>query len=85
LIGMVDRELSVDLDLFTRGGLEILRAIEAQGYDVLRQRPAITKARKAKLLLHALAGKFLPGMQSVATIAERIVGRTVEEEPKVGR
>ena len=29
LIGMVDRELAVDLDLFTRGGLEILRAIEA--------------------------------------------------------
>ena len=28
LIGMVDRELAVDLDLFSRGGLEILRAIE---------------------------------------------------------
>ena len=35
LIGMVDRELAVDLDLFTRGGLEILRAIEARKYDVL--------------------------------------------------
>jgi squalene synthase HpnC len=89
LIGMVDRELAVDLDLFTRGGLEILRAIEAQGYNVLRQRPAISKARKAKLLLHALTGKVLPGMRPVGNLAKQTVerggGRGVEEEPKVGR
>lgn len=59
LIGMVDRELAVDLDLFSRGGLEILNAIEAQGYDVLRARPAISKPRKAGLLMRALSGKFL--------------------------
>jgi len=59
LIGMVDRELAVDLDLFSRGGLEILRAIEQQDYDVLRSRPAISKSRKAALLLRALTGKFL--------------------------
>lgn len=58
LIGMVDRELAVDLDLFSRGGLEILRAIEAQNYDVLRARPSISKSRKAALLLRALLGKF---------------------------
>ncbi len=59
LIGMVDRELAVDLDLFSRGGLEILHAIEAHGYDVLRARPSISKSRKAALLLRALAGKYL--------------------------
>ncbi|MFZ0663117.1 MAG: squalene synthase HpnC [Acidobacteriaceae bacterium] len=59
LIGMVDRELAIDLDLFSRGGLEILRSIEAQGYNVLRARPAISKPRKAALLVRALAGKFL--------------------------
>lgn len=59
LIRMVDRELAVDLDLFSRGGLEILRAIEAQRYDVLRARPSISKPRKAALLLRALAGKYL--------------------------
>ena len=59
LIGMVDRDLALDLDLFSRGGLEILRAIEEQGYDVLRERPAISKSRKAALLLRALTGKFL--------------------------
>jgi squalene synthase HpnC len=35
LIGMVGRDLALDLDLFSRGGLEILRAIERQDYDVL--------------------------------------------------
>jgi phytoene/squalene synthetase len=60
LIGMVDRDLALDLDLFTRGGLEILRAIEAQDYDVLRARPAISKGRKAALLMTALSGKLLP-------------------------
>ncbi len=60
LIGMVDRELAVDLDLFSRGGLEILRAIEAQDYDVLRERPSISKGRKAGLLTRALASKYLP-------------------------
>lgn len=59
LIHMVDRELALDLDLFTRGGLEILRAIEAQGYDVLRARPSIPKSRKLKLLMSALMSKFL--------------------------
>ncbi len=58
LIRMVDRELAADLDLFTRGGLEILSAIEMQDYDVLRARPSISKWRKATLLLSALTGKL---------------------------
>ncbi len=59
LTGMVDAELALDLDLFTRGGLEILRAIEAQGYDVLRARPSIPRSRKLLLLLSALSAKLL--------------------------
>ncbi len=61
LIGMVDRELATDLDLFTRGGMEILRAIEAQDYDVLRARPSIPRLRKAMLMVHALGAKMLGG------------------------
>ena len=60
LIGMVNRDLALDLDLFSRGGLEILRAIERQGYDVLSARPAISKSRKLALLLRAVSGKLLP-------------------------
>ncbi len=69
LIGIVDRELAVDLDLFTRGGLEILRAIETRGYDVLSGRPTISKPRKAMLLMRALAGRFVPGMRPAGTPA----------------
>ncbi|HEX4066325.1 MAG TPA: squalene synthase HpnC [Acidobacteriaceae bacterium] len=58
LIGKVDSELALDLDLFSRGGLEILNAIERQDYNVLRARPAISKVRKVTLLLRALAHKF---------------------------
>ena len=58
LLGRVDKELAVDLALFSRGGQEILRAIVRQDYDVLRARPVISKPRKAALLLRALAGKL---------------------------
>jgi squalene synthase HpnC len=60
LIGMVNRELAVDLDLFSRGGLEILRAIEDRGYDVLSARPAISKNRKLGLALRAVSARLLP-------------------------
>jgi squalene synthase HpnC len=60
LIRMVDRELAVDLDLFSRGGLAILQAIEEQKYDVLHARPSIAKPRKAALLVRALTSKIMP-------------------------
>ena len=63
LIGMVDGELAVDLDLFSRGGLEILRAIEQRNYDVLSARPAISKATKIALALRAVSGKLIPGLR----------------------
>src|SRR5215470_4941554 len=43
LVGKVDRELAIDLDLFSRGGIEILHAIEKQDFAVLGNRPAISK------------------------------------------
>ena len=60
LISMVSRDLAVDLDLFSRGGLEILNAIERRDYDVLSARPAISKRTKMQLALRAVSGKFLP-------------------------
>jgi squalene synthase HpnC len=59
LIKMVDKELAIDIELFSRGGQEILRAIERQDFDVLSQRPVISKPRKLWLVLRALAGKLL--------------------------
>ena len=55
LIGMVNRRLALDLDLFSRGGLHVLRKIEQQGYDVLAARPAISKGERVRLLLGSLA------------------------------
>jgi phytoene/squalene synthetase len=59
LIGMVDSDLALDLDLFSRGGLEILRAIELRDCDVLAARPAIAKSTKIGLALRAVSGKFI--------------------------
>jgi squalene synthase HpnC len=73
LIGRVSRDLALDLDLFSRGGLEILRAIERRDYDVLSARPAISKQIKIALALRAMCGKFLPflrlGAQSTGKAA----------------
>jgi phytoene/squalene synthetase len=59
LIKKVDRELAVDLDLFSRGGQEILDAIERQGFNVLGNRPTIAKSRKLALVARAAWGKWL--------------------------
>ncbi len=54
LADSVDRRLAIDLELFSRGGLRVLDKIEAQDYDVLRSRPAISKLERVGLLLGAL-------------------------------
>ena len=59
LAKQVDRRLALDIELFSRGGLEILRAIESQEYDVLTSRPVISKRRKVLLLARAALGKFV--------------------------
>jgi squalene synthase HpnC len=58
LVQKVDRALAVDLDLFTRGGQEILNAIAKQSYAVLGNRPAISKPRKLALVARAAMGKM---------------------------
>jgi squalene synthase HpnC len=59
LVGKVSRELAIDIDLFSRGGMEILNAIERQDYAVLGRRPAISKPRKLALVARAAWGKLL--------------------------
>ena len=58
LTKMVNRELALDVELFTRGGQEVLNAIERQEYDVLTSRPAISKPKKLWLVLRAAMGKI---------------------------
>jgi squalene synthase HpnC len=59
LVGKVDKELAVDLELFSRGGQEILNAIERQGFAVLGRRPVISKPRKLALVARAALRRFL--------------------------
>jgi squalene synthase HpnC len=59
LVEKVDKTLAVDLELFTRGGQEILNAVERQGYAVLGRRPVISKPRKLALVARAALGKLL--------------------------
>lgn len=64
LVHHVDRELAIDLDLFTRGGLEILNAIEKQDFAVLGNRPSISKTRKLALVAHAAIDKLFSNFAS---------------------
>ena len=59
LVDRVDRELAIDIALFSRGGQEILKAIERQGYDVLCHRPVISRRRKLWLLARAALNRVI--------------------------
>ncbi|MGA2643430.1 MAG: squalene synthase HpnC [Candidatus Sulfotelmatobacter sp.] len=58
LMKKVDAQLAIDLELFTRGGQEILQAIERQRFAVLGRRPVISRPRKLALVARAALGKF---------------------------
>src|SRR5579862_9288698 len=62
LIGKVRKDLAIDLDLFSRGGQEILSAIERQDFAVLGRRPAISRMRKLSLVARAALGKLMGGL-----------------------
>jgi squalene synthase HpnC len=55
LARMVNKRLSVDLELFSAGGLCVLDKIEKQNYDVLSSRPSISKLERVGLLVGTLA------------------------------
>lgn len=50
----VDAPLSREVALFNRAGLEVLRRIEAAGYDIFRHRPKISKWTAARLFWQSL-------------------------------
>ena len=59
LANLLDSDLRVDIELFSRGGQEILNAIESRGFAVLGRRPAISRPRKLALVARAALGKLL--------------------------
>lgn len=66
---LLPRDIAVDVDLFSRGGLAILDRIEAQGFDVLSSRPRLSKLAKLGLLARALLLRPKPMAGSAAPIA----------------
>jgi len=57
LHALVGPRLRRDILMFAGGGLAILRAIEAAGYDVFRRRPELRKADYLRLGWNALRGR----------------------------
>ena len=69
----VERFLRVDLEMFSGGGLAILAAIEASGYNTLEHRPSLSKWTQAKLLGKTLLlSGFSRGGTSQHPAAEKI-------------
>jgi squalene synthase HpnC len=63
LIDLVDRELALDLDLFSRGGLEILACHRAPAVRRAHHAPCDLKVQKAGTAgACVLCGKLLPGI-----------------------
>jgi squalene synthase HpnC len=71
LASMVDGKLSVDLEMFSRGGLAVLDAIEAMGYDTLNSRPEVSKGKQVQLLGRAIVTRVMSGKPTPITKSSR--------------
>jgi len=95
LAKMVEGKLSVDLEMFSRGGIAVLDAIEAMGYDTLNARPAISKGKQIRLLgravvAHAIGGAVSPNgkrakVAEIGPAARRDVAASYEECHRIAR
>ena len=54
LLSLIDGRLALDIELFSRGGMELLRLIERQNYNVLSRRPFLDSGDKALLFAATL-------------------------------
>lgn len=52
---LVERRVRLDVEMFSRGGQEVLRLIEQQHYDVLTSRPSVSKRRQMQMLLSRIS------------------------------
>lgn len=73
LVDRLPRELAVDVDLFSRGGLAILDRIAGQGYNVLASRPKLGKLAKLGLLARAFLAR--PGTPRTGSPTPAVAAR----------
>ncbi len=62
LLPRIEGAAKVDVALFTRGGMAVLDAIEKQDYNVLAQRPSLSRFKKGWLLVSTWAALKLGAM-----------------------
>jgi squalene synthase HpnC len=76
---MVDARLSVDLELFSRGGLAVLDAIEDMGYDTLHRRPSISKTKQVRLLGRALVTRAMAKNRKTDDAQDSVMANSVAD------
>ncbi len=79
LTRLVDAGLRTDIELFSRGGIAILDAIEASGYNTLSHRPSLSKWTKLWLLGNALRSKAINSVKPEGNTSSPDSLDTVEE------
>ncbi len=83
LAASVDSSLRVDIEMFSRGGLAVLDAIEAGGYNTLQHRPSIPKSKQLGLLVRALLQRvFARDSDAVATVPQSAARPSIVSTPR---
>lgn len=75
LLDLVRPDLGADIELFSRGGLSVLDAIESIGYKTLEKRPVLSGATKLRLLVQTYAKRYGIG-GIVRALSQPRVGRS---------
>jgi hypothetical protein len=75
LLDTVEPQLRVDIELFSRGGLSVLDAIEAIGYNTLQIRPSLSSVAKLRLLTQTYAKRYRIG-SLVRALSQSRMGRS---------
>ena len=78
LAKMVDSRLSVDLEMFSRGGIAVLDAIERIGYDTLHKRPGISKLKQAQLLSRTLVKQLITRDSSQSAVSTMPISTRIQ-------
>jgi squalene synthase HpnC len=76
LVRRVGRGMAVDIDLFVRGGMAILDAIEARGFDVLSARPSLSRSTKLRLIARAAAAQGINALAQTLLRGGARLGRS---------
>jgi squalene synthase HpnC len=79
LARMVEGKLSIDLEMFSRGGLAVLDSIEALGYDTLHVRPSVSKGKQVRLLGRAVVTHILVGGAATPVATSTMVMKDAAE------